>query len=56
MSEEGRACPIFKVDEVCRCRMVCREGEEMVDTEGTITNQVQEQTLGTWRHTLIFRK
>ena len=35
---------------------MCREGEEMVDTEGTISNQVQEQTLSTWRHTLIFRK
>jgi hypothetical protein len=61
---EGRACPIYEVDEVCRsrCRMmcvyvsICREGEEMVETEGTISNQVRKQILSTWRNTLIFRK
>ena len=35
---------------------ICREEEEMVETEGTISNQVQEQILSTWRHTLIFRE
>ena len=33
-----------------------REEKEMVDTEATISNQVQEQTLSTWRHTLVIRK
>ena len=63
MSGEGRACPICEVDEVGRYRMLlrlcenmCRVGENMVETEGIISNQVQEQTLSTLRHTLIFRK